>query len=187
MQCNIDKNSLRMQMKAKRKELNKEEIESKSRAICAAFASLESFSAAKTVCVYMDAFNEVKTSYIIEECKKYTKDIVVPVVSGDDIYLSPFSAELEKGAFGIWEPADKQVFPKEKVDIFAVPALVFDFSGARVGFGKGYYDKLLKNTEGAKVGLCYEFQLKDSICREEHDILMDYIISERRVICCAEG
>lgn len=186
MQCNIDKIALRMQMKERRRSLLKDEKESKSRTICAAFAALDSFVDAKTVCVYMDAFNEVQTFYIIDECKKQSKTVVIPVVDGADIYLSPLTETFRKGTFGIREPLQVRKFPKEKVDIFAVPALAFDCRGGRVGFGGGYYDKLLKGTDGTKVGLCYGFQLVDRIETEGHDILMDYVITEGRVICCAK-
>lgn len=175
-----------MQMKARRRSLGTEDIENKSRAICAAFAALEEFTKAKTVCVYMNAFNEVQTSYIVDECKKYSKTVVVPVVDGDNIYLSPLKGELRKGAFGIQEPCSNEKFPKEVVDIFAVPGLAFDSRGGRVGFGRGYYDKLLDGTWAVKVGLSYGFQLTDGICCDNHDILMDYIITEERVINCAE-
>ena len=173
-------------MKARRKSLDKYEAESKSRAIGAAFASLEGFSDAEVVCVYMDAFNEVQTSYIIDECEKKSKTVVVPVVDGDDIFLSLLTDSLHSGAFGIREPVKAKEFPKEKVDIFAVPALAFDKNGGRVGFGKGYYDKLLKDTSGVKVGLCYEFQLVDYIKCESHDILMDCVITEGQVIHCGK-
>ena len=173
-------------MKKRRKSIQKQEKESKSRTICAAFAALDSFVNATTVCVYMDAFNEVETSYIIDECKKQSKTIVVPVVEGDDIYLSPLTETYRKGAFGIREPMPARKFSKDKVDIFAVPALAFDLYGGRVGFGRGYYDKLLKETAGMKVGLCYEFQVVDFINCESHDILMDYIITEGQVICCGK-
>lgn len=186
MQCNTDKASLRKQMKSRRKSLEREEIESKSRTICAAFAALDEYAKAKTVCVYMDAFNEVQTSYIVDECKKHSKTVVIPVVEGANIYLSPLTDELREGAFGIQEPVSNEIFPKEAVDIFVVPGLAFDLKGGRVGFGKGYYDKLLGGTSAVKVGLCYGFQLTDVICRDNHDISMDYIITEGRVIHCAE-
>ena len=186
MQCNTDKNSLRAEMKARRRSLGKEEAESKSRTVCAAFAALDAFRKAEVVCVYMDAFNEVQTKYIIEECKKQSKKTVVPVVDGDDIYLSPLTDTLRAGAFGIREPENGVRFPAEDVDIFAVPALAFDRRGGRVGFGKGYYDKLLKNAPGVKVGLCYGFQIADCIKCENHDILMDYVVTEGQVICCAD-
>lgn len=186
MQCNTDKILLREQMRSKRRSMNEEEIQSKSRTICAAFTALDSFAAAETVCVYMDAFNEVQTSYIIEECIRQSKKVVVPVVDGDNIYVSLLTDNVRKGAFGIREPEFSRKFPEEKVDIFAVPGFAFDIYGGRVGFGKGYYDKLLKGTSGVKAGLCYDFQLADCIKRESHDILMDYIVTEGRVIHCAK-
>ena len=184
MQCNIDKTSIRKGMKEKRKSLTREEIMSKSRAICTAFAMLEEFLTANTVCVYMSAFNEVETEQIISLCQSLGKTVAVPVVDGEDIYLSELTDELDRGAFGIREPVDKKTIPAETVDIFAVPALAFDKSGARVGFGKGYYDKLLKNASAVKAGLCYGFQLAEKIPVENHDILMDYIITENETVFC---
>lgn len=184
MQCNIDKTSIRGQMKEKRKLLEKIEIESKSRAICTAFAAMRAFRDANTVSVYMSAFGEVETSYIVDRCKQMNKTVVVPVVDGDNIYLCHFTGITEKGTYGIRVPVSKSVFPAEDVDIFAVPALAFDRRGGRVGFGKGYYDKLLKNTHGVKVGLCYDFQMLDNIPAQEHDIFMDYVITESEMLSC---
>ena len=143
MQCNTDKNAIRAFMKEKRKNLTKQDIESKSRAICTAFTALEAFKSAKCVAVYMSAFNEVDTEQIINECIRQKKDIAVPVVEGEDIYLCKYSPSLISGAFKIREPLKKVKVDAGDIDLFAVPALAFDKKGGRVGFGKGYYDKLL--------------------------------------------
>ena len=184
MQCNTDKNAIRAFMKEKRKSLIKHDIESKSRAICTAFTALEAFNGAKSVAVYMSAFNEVDTGQIIAECIKQKKDIAVPVVEGKDIYLCKYSQDLVSGAFKIREPLEKIKVDEKNIDLFAVPALAFDKKGGRVGFGKGYYDKLLSGTGGIKVGLLYDFQLTEDLPVEEHDILMDYLITEKQLIEC---
>ena len=184
MQCNTDKNAIRALMKQKRKNLTKQESESKSRAICTAFTALEAFKSAKSVAVYMSAFNEVDTEQIIKECIKQKKDIAVPVVDGEDIYLCKYSPSLVSGAFKIREPQQKIKVDVGSIDLFAVPALAFDKKGGRVGFGKGYYDKLLSGTSGVKVGLLYDFQLLEDLPVEKHDILMDFLITEKKLIVC---
>ena len=171
-------------MKALRKSLSKEEIEYRSRKVCGFLFDMEFFKSSQIVCVYMNAFNEVATETVIKNCIMDNKKVVVPVVNGDEIFLSEFSDEQEKGAFGIFEPVKKKYFDPAMVDIFIVPGLAFDESGSRLGFGKGYYDKLLKNTKGKKIGFLYDFQLVNLVKKEPHDILMDYLITESRVINC---
>ena len=51
-----------------------------------------------------------------------------------------------------------------------------------MGFGKGYYDRFLENTNAVKIGLCYDFQLLDNIPKESHDIPMNYIITEKEIL-----
>lgn len=171
-------------MKEKRKSLTEYELESKSRAICTAFTALKAFKIAKNVCVYMSAFKEPDTKAIIEECLKLEKNVSVPVIDGDEIYLCKYSPETVSGAYGIREPEYRTKVDVQDVDIFAVPALAFDKKGGRVGFGKGYYDSLLKDSKVVKAGLLYEFQLIENVPVMEHDILMDYLVTEKQVICC---
>lgn len=141
-------------------------------------------SGAENICVYMDAFGEVETGEIINRLAADGKKIFVPCVDGDDIFISPLTKSLERGAFGIREPQQKERFDKTKIDVFLIPALAFDRSGSRVGFGRGYYDKLLCGTNSLKIGLIYSFQLTEEIRAEKHDIKADYIITESTVINC---
>ena len=71
---------------------------------------------------------------------------------------------------------------KHKIDLFLVPGVAFDKSGNRLGYGKGYYDQLLHNTTGLKIGICFDCQVVDAIPNETHDIKMDIIVTESRII-----
>jgi 5-formyltetrahydrofolate cyclo-ligase len=64
-----------------------------------------------------------------------------------------------------------------------VPGVVFDEYGNRIGYGGGYFDKLLSNVEAIKIGLSYEFQVLKHIPHEEHDVKMDYILTEKKILC----
>lgn len=61
---------------------------------------------------------------------------------------------------------------------FLVPGVGFDLSGARLGRGKGYYDRYLSETQSLKIGLAWTEQLVERIPVEQHDCFMDYIITE---------
>ncbi len=72
----------------------------------------------------------------------------------------------------------------DSIELVIVPGIVFDIKGYRVGHGLGYYDKFLKKTNAKKIGLAFEFQVVSEISYEEHDIKMDKIVTEDRIIDC---
>lgn len=185
MQCSTKKQEIREEMKKLRRQLGKNEVMEKSGAVCGAFLRSDFFLNSRTICVYMSAFNEVDTSAVLKACAFFGKKILLPVTEGDEIYVCRYAGETSEGAFGIREPRKKIREDKHSAEVFIVPALAFDRRGARVGFGKGFYDRLLEGTKAVKIGFLYDFQLVDYINSKEHDINMDYLITESRVIDCA--
>lgn len=124
--------------------------------------------------------DEVDTSLLVETAVVMRKKILLPVVVGDDLELRVFGGELKTGAYGIQEPTDlDELFVDfEKIDLAVVPGMAFDKVGHRLGRGKGYYDKLLcQCTDLHKIGLCFDFQLLEDVPAEEHDIVMDEVLS----------
>lgn len=80
--------------------------------------------------------------------------------------------------------ADRQ--DQARYDIVVVPVVGFDQAGHRLGYGKGYYDKFLRDADyRISVGLAYSFcEIKPRIENESHDIKVDYIITEKQLINC---
>ena len=70
---------------------------------------------------------------------------------------------------------------KADIDIVIVPGVAFDKKYNRMGYGKGYYDRFLKDMTALKIGVCHSFQLVDEIPSEPHDIKMDMIVTEREI------
>jgi 5-formyltetrahydrofolate cyclo-ligase len=68
-----------------------------------------------------------------------------------------------------------------KPDIIIVPAIAFDRTGNRLGRGGGFYDAYLRNFDGPKIGICKELQLVDELPIEEHDVKVDFVITEKMV------
>ena len=86
--------------------------------------------------------------------------------------------DLQAGAFGILEPTGKLFTDYEKIDVVVVPGMAFDKEGHRLGRGKGYYDRFLAKIRNTyKIGLCFPWQLVDNVPTDEHDILMDEIMT----------
>jgi 5-formyltetrahydrofolate cyclo-ligase len=89
---------------------------------------------------------------------------------------------FEANEFNIPEPLDNEVAHPELLDIILVPMFAFDLDGYRVGYGKGYYDRYLKNCrpDALKIGLCY-FEPVDSVeDANEFDVPLDICITPHR-------
>jgi 5-formyltetrahydrofolate cyclo-ligase len=184
----MPKRTLRRSMLAHRKSLSPEEFRSASLLIQNTLLETENFKRAGSVVVYSPIHYEVDTALIVSSALACSKKVAFPVVVGHKLIFREVSdvSALAKGAFGILEPsATGPLFDVEDADMLIVPGVAFDLNGHRLGFGKGYYDKTIHRLEGhgKLVGLCYDFQLVDEILCESHDIKMDLIITDKRVVC----
>ena len=132
--------------------------------------------------------NETDTTDIIKQAFKDEKDVIFPVTDAETATITAFYADektsVKQGGFSVFEPQNTKQADASDIDVVIVPGIAFDKTGGRIGFGKGCYDKFLQNTNAIKIGFCYEFQLYDSLPGEEHDVKMDYIITEEKLISC---
>ncbi len=168
---------------------NKDEL---SQRMCAAFAALPEYAAARTVLFYVDVRSEVRTRHYLPTALTHGKKVVVPWCNdrGElELFHLESMDELAIGMYRILEPKAelralpaKQVEPRE-LDLVMVPGVAFDRTGARMGHGKGYYDKLLQHArpDVQLVALTFECQLFAEIPTAEHDVFMDKIITETAV------
>ena len=179
----MPKEALRNRMKAKRKALTVDERTKISEKIFEKLSQMKEYKNAKSVCVYMDAFSEVKTDLIVSDCRKQGKKLLFPVTDEKTHTLSLCvdTGEFIKGAYGILEPHPKEVVSFDTPDIVIIPGLAFDEEKNRLGFGEGYYDRLLAECKAYKAGICYDFQVVEKIEAKEHDIKMDVIITNERI------
>jgi 5-formyltetrahydrofolate cyclo-ligase len=184
------KKAIREQAHANRKaQENKEPL---SERICETFIAQPEFAAAETVMVYIDVRTEVKTRQHLPKLLAGDKRIVVPYcVDGElELFLLENMDELEIGMYKILEPkVELRDVPAKKIDVeeldlVMVPGVAFDARGARMGHGMGYYDKLLEHArpDAPLIALAFECQLFPEIPTDAHDVYMDKIITEKRVI-----
>ena len=144
---------------------------------------------AKLPCVYVSFGGEASTRVILEEAFKSGRALALPKVEGSDVrlYRVDSLAQLAPGRFGIEEPVSglPEVSPPE-VDMFVIPGVAFDRRGHRVGFGKGYYDRLLAHAKTGVpvVALAYGFQLVHHIADEPHDRPVCAVVTPHAVITC---
>lgn len=163
-----------------------------SSAICARFMALPEYAAAGTVMFYIDVRSEVRTRQALPDALASGKRIIVPWCNDQgelELFQLANMDELSVGMYKILEPRPELRRLPEKVvgptdlDLVMVPGVAFDRRGARMGHGKGYYDKLLQHArpDTPLVALAFECQLFPEIPVAPHDIYMDKIITEAAV------
>lgn len=143
---------------------------------------LEEFAGYGSFLCYHNVRSEVSTERLIKILYGMKKAVYLPRVVGDDIETVLYDGDesLVLGEFGVLEPAGCACF--DHIDVVVVPATAFDERCVRVGYGKGYYDRLLKKGRtGLKVGFAYECQKTDNIAFEPHDIPCDLFITEKYI------
>lgn len=170
---------------ARRRELSDAQVGSLSLALQRRFLDLPEFQAARTLALYAPIHREVDTAAVAAAALAAGKTVLYPAVVGDDLKFCPVAdlGELAPGRYGIPEPGGEGCDPAQ-ADLIVVPGVAFDLCGRRIGYGKGYYDRALHRLEGSGklVAFCFDFQLLQEIVGEPHDVTMDLIVTESRVV-----
>lgn len=140
------------------------------------------FMMADKILMYHSLPDELSTIDFID--KWHTrKHFFLPRVNGVNLDVLPYDrTRLQYGAFHIEEPTGDDIEDIDNIELIIVPGIAYDNRGNRVGRGKGYYDRLLSRTKATKIGIGYDFQLVDEIDSEPHDITMDIVITDSRII-----
>ena len=174
-------NEIRKEVKEKRNSLTKSEIEKFSKSIAKKFFALDFINEKIKFFVYNAIKNEVDTSQIINGLKKLGKEVSYPLtIGGEMVAVVPISDEWITGDFGVLIP--KNYKKANSVDVAVIPLLACDKKLNRIGYGKGYYDKFLKENDCIKIGVCYDFQVIENIIPNEWDVPLDYIITPTKII-----
>lgn len=179
------KDLVRKEIRNKRKKLNRNFVLESSKALAQNFFSF-GFGKLSKIMAYISIENEADTAEIVDGCIRNNIEVFVPGLDSEDVihpmrYLD--SKALVLGKYNVPEPLAGSFTDFETFDLILVPGIAFDMKGNRIGYGKGCYDSFLKNSNAIKVGVCYEFQLlKDEIETDTHDIRMDYILTEDRIL-----
>lgn len=181
----MNKCELRKHLKSKRSEMEISEVEKKSTAICTHLINSDIFKNASVIMLYLPIKNEVDTKLLTEKAFSDGKTVLVPHTEADKIYpvILKKTDTLIPEAYNIKEPEEK-IIREEKIDLCIVPGVGFDIKGARIGFGKGCYDRFFEEHSTKKIGLAYSFQVTDKIDAEPHDIHMDIIVTEEGLFYC---
>lgn len=125
---------------------------------------------------------EVDTHQLIIELKKLGKKVIIPVIDEENLVNTEFPGfdQLQKNKWGVPEPLSVIKYGG-KIDLILVPLLAIDHEGNRLGYGKGYYDRFLKEFSGPKIGLVFQQFVVDKIPTNTFDVKLDGFITENEV------
>jgi 5-formyltetrahydrofolate cyclo-ligase len=182
--------ALRRKVLARRDRLPAEARRRLSRAIAERFWGLPEIASARTLHVSLSTGSEVETGDVVAEARRRGLRVVVPVtlVNERRLLLAEFDGPetLAPGPFGIPEPRPegRRVVDLARVDALVIPGVAFDEHGNRLGWGAGFYDRLLERARPGVpiIALAYECQIVPAVPPEGHDVRVLVIVTDQRVI-----
>lgn len=187
----ISKAEYRKILKSKRKEIKQKC--NLDRRICMSFLHTELYKNTSCVFAYAALNDEINTDLIISTALDDNKKIALPYCTDKDgnmsfYYINSFD-DLITGSFGIREPditKCKIAMPDDNA-LIIVPGLSFDRFGYRLGYGKGYYDRVLEKFTFISVGLCYNTLIEEKLPVGRYDKKVNYLITEDNIISYNNG
>jgi len=172
-------------MLRQRRELDPKQARQWSEWVQKHFLGAHCYMSAQKIGLYAAFDNEVDTRLAFEGCRAEGRTLAFPKISGPRsmifMQVSHYE-EMVPNKWGIPEPTDAspQVLTDD-LDLVVVPGVAFDRNGHRLGFGAGYYDRLLQKLrpEVMTVGFAYGFQVVDRLPAAGHDQRLKRIITEK--------
>ncbi|MGN0006626.1 MAG: 5-formyltetrahydrofolate cyclo-ligase [Alistipes sp.] len=174
-----DKSELRRTIRRLTASLTSEQKSAESALIEAALLARKDVAEAETVALFLSLDDEPQMRGVIDALAA-THRVVVPRIDGDEMEFAVYSpATLHIGAFGIEEPAEGETVPPADIDLMIVPGVAFTREGARLGRGRGYYDRYRarKGFRAFCIGVCFAEQIVGHIPTEPHDKAVDEVVS----------
>ena len=183
---------LREAIVAARDAMNADERARASRAIAERIGALDAYSHARAVLAFLPYRSEWDATLVVRDALAAGKIVAAPRVDPAARMLRPLriaslERDVEAGYRGIPEPRARcAMVPLERFDVVLVPGIAFDVHGRRLGYGGGYYDRLLPllPASSTRIAGAFELQVADSVPTAPHDTGVDWIVTERRTIRC---
>lgn len=182
----MTKHELRKRVRSLKKSYTNEQLMAMSEKISAGLLAEQRVLEANCILAYFPLPDEVSIVNVIDALVSQGKTVLLPeVVSDTEMILREYHSgkDLKAGAFGILEPTGKPFCNYEQIDVALVPGMAFDRNGNRLGRGKGYYDRFFDAVEAQAgripylLGVAFPFQMFDEIPHDEHDKMMDKVLT----------
>ncbi len=179
------KSAIRQTLRAERRALAPGAVQAAGDAVVAQLSAFAPYQGADSLLAYVSADNEVPTAGLIADAQRRGVRVYLPRIAAQEFLRFEPGEPLVAGPFGILEPCRGSRF-KGGAAVAFVPVVAWDPRGVRLGRGGGWYDRVLARLGPGLVraGLGYEFQRREELPRDAWDVLLDFVITERRVVQC---
>ena len=181
-----EKQKLRQSLRALTDALPEDYIARSNRTIEKSVLTLDAWKQAKAVFVYVSMGREPDTHGLLQAALSQGKTLAVPLTFAGgvmDARVITSMNDLKPGRMGILEPgAGAPFLAPDQIDLIVVPCIAADLQGCRLGHGGGYYDRYLAQVRCHTVCLCREKLLQEMLPRDATDILVDWVVTERRQV-----
>ena len=182
------KRALRREILAERDALPADDRSSRSEAIADRFLELPEAAGARTVLAFWSFGSEVDTAPLIARLRSQGTTVALPRIEGSEVVpvVATPGAAMTQTSFGAMEPAEGRVVEVAELDLVVVPGVAFDRSCDRMGYGAGYYDRLLglrRDGVGA-IAVAFSIQIVDRVPTGAIDRRIDGVVTELEVIRC---
>lgn len=180
-----DKRAARQHFLRLRSKLPPAGVSRKSRIIAKKVLELDEVKRARKIASYIAINNEVDTRSIIDKLIQGGSVIYCPTYfeSRKNYFFTQFSNwdEMIGGPYGILQPKDNLPIDPATVAVAILPGVAFSHQGLRLGYGKGVFDRLLAKSAAFKIGLAYDFQVVEDLSKDEHDMVVDLVVTGKKV------
>lgn len=178
----MNKDTIRTRIKARKSLLSDAERRSAAERVFQFVEQTAAFMLADRILMYHSLPDELSTREFIDRWHT-RKKFYLPRVHGVNLDILPYDrSRLHLGAFNIEEPDGDELADIADIELIIVPGVAYDRHGNRIGRGKGYYDRLLRDSRAATIGVAYDCQICDDIEPDDFDIPVHYVITEKGVI-----
>lgn len=171
-------------MLASRTAMDPREAALRSAVICEKLLALDRVKNAGCVMAYCAYKNEPDLNEFINALMELGKAVALPYIAGSELKAVRYESgsAMKSNKYGIMEPVPVNDVDELEPDVVVVPGIAFDSRLYRIGFGGGYYDRFLAYSNAYKIGVCYDYQVVDGFACEAHDVPMDAVVTEKRII-----
>lgn len=178
----MTKNELRKQIRQAKGHFTGDQLRRMSLPIVRQVLAQREVAEARLVLAYASLKDEVDTRPLLDGLLAMGKEVVLPrVVDDEHMVVCRYRGadDLREGAFHIMEPVGEEFTDYDRLDVAIIPGMAFDRAGHRLGRGRGYYDRFLRQLPQTtlRLGMCFPFQLVDHVPHEAHDIVMDIVLT----------
>jgi 5-formyltetrahydrofolate cyclo-ligase len=175
------KQSIRKEIYRIRKETDIRKIKIDSHLICDQILHHSAFLEAKTVYVYMELEKEVCMEELTNAAWRAGKVVAVPKVVGDDLHFYEITScdQVKEGFFGVREPIEGCKRSEEEQVLMILPGVAFDKNRHRLGYGRGFYDRYLKeHPKHTTIAVGFDFQVIDQVPQDSFDVVPQMLVTQ---------